>query len=433
MGNNDRSNAVSNADRLPHDEHRTSVHLSTVYANRIRHRIATVNIFDDSALATASADCSVAVPPRRRCNCGPLVMLLHGWPESWYSFRHQLVALSSAGYPACAPDMRGYGGTDAPTSVEDYRTTILSRDVVEIAKSLGHDAFVVVGHDFGSYLAWRVAILHPSNVLGVVGLSVPYSGLSPKRCGVLASLKKRKGDPTSPDLEERAAPKFQYMLHHTLPYAAEEYDRNCFEALYRLYAYCPRGEHVPGTPEVTDPRMFPPEHRHRSKGSKGEKGVAEPLDARSAPGQWARLPKLKSLPQWLARSDLEFYVSEYDRNGFAGGLAWYRALDINWEDTKSILSSTRVEQPVLYLAGDEDNVVLAEGGPDAVRRRLAENCSDLKKCKFYVGCGHWIQQERADDVCEELLFFLGSLKSNRKDLPDRIVSEAKKRGWLAKL
>lgn len=340
-----------------------------------------------------------------------LVILLHGWPESWYSWRHQLRSLSSAGYAVCAPDMRGYGGTDSPYDLPAYDVRTLALDVVGVAERCGYNAeekFVVVGHDFGSYLAWHVALLHPDRVAGVCGMSVPWAGHSPRHCGTLDELRRRYGDclpGAGAPAEERARAQFHYMLHHCLPGAAEEYGRNVQEALYRLYTVGPGVECEKGTPEVTDPRMFPP--------AAGPPEAAPPgrLDARSAPGFWARLPRPKSLPSWLCKYDLDYYASEFSRAGFAGGLKWYQALDMNWARTRH-LAGKRISPPALFIAGSDDRVIGTYGGPDRVREQLQKNCSKLMGCVLMDGAGHWIQQERAEEVDGALIEFLAEVVSS---------------------
>ena len=267
--------------------------LSQIEANGISHRIATTWPATSTRPDTPSGS-SAHHPPRRRrrrtpASSQPLIMFLHGWPESFYSWRHQLSFFASRGYRCCAPDMRGCGQTDAPTNVSDYNVHTLANDVVSIASALGHDRFVVVGHDFGSWLAWRIAALHPDRVLAVCGMSVPYVGQSPKHFGPLEQLQRRYGrclDATFPD-EERRNTKFHYMLHHCLPGAAEEYGRNVEEALYRLYSYQPGVDCFDDTPEVSDKRMFLPKQQKRR--------VAR-FDASSAPGWWQRLPRPVKLP-----------------------------------------------------------------------------------------------------------------------------------------
>ena len=107
---------------------------------------------------------------------GPLVLLLHGWPESWYSWRHQLQVLAKAGFHAVAPDLRGYGKTDAPNDVETYDIINLTGDAVGILDALGEETAVVVGHDWGAIVAWHCVLLHPRRFRAVVAMSVPYGG-----------------------------------------------------------------------------------------------------------------------------------------------------------------------------------------------------------------------------------------------------------------
>jgi len=386
-----------------------SIQLQTIKANGITHRVATSG------------------------NCGdnPLVLLLHGWPESWYSWRHQISALSSNGYYACAPDMRGYGGTDKPLETHEYNVHKVSLDVVEIAKHLGYDRFVLIGHDFGAYLAWHVALLFPQSVSVVIALSVPYVGRG--KCGVLTSLRKKYGDSLHGDLREKLGARFNYMLHHNLPHAADEYYKDRKEALFRIYAYHPGVECVPGTADDMDDKMFlldpavPSALQGSEEGTKSSerdcKAVSLPicgndLDARHAPGLWKRIPQPCSLPDWMTEKDFDFYVSEYTRNGFHGGLQWYNVLDLNWELTRE-LSGKRVQQPSLFISGDEDMVIYAHGGAKAVESKLREQCASLQNVVFLEGCGHWIQQEKAKEVNDEIISFLN--KQDRCQLSCRTV------------
>jgi pimeloyl-ACP methyl ester carboxylesterase len=308
--------------------------------------------------------------------------------------------------------MRGYGQTDVPAAntrtLSGYNVQTLAQDVVSIASALGHDRFVVVGHDFGSWLAWRVAILHPDRVLAVCGMSVPFVGLdSPKYYGPLEQLQRRYGrclDTSASDEEMRNA-KFHYMLHHCLNGAAEEYDKNVEEALFRLLCYHPGVDCFDNTPEVTDKRMFPPQQQ------RSENKCNVTFDASSAPGWWKRLPRPVKLPPWLSQSDMDFYVSEFKRAGFAGGLKWYRALDINWKQLRHF-GDGKIHPPALFIAGNEDGVIQAHGGEEFVRKRMQERCDTLANVVMLEGAGHWIQQERAYDVNICLLKFLDEFVPN---------------------
>jgi pimeloyl-ACP methyl ester carboxylesterase len=364
--------------------------LFTVKANGITHRVASVK------------GCLPARPTV------PLVMFLHGWPESWYSWRHQLLALASAGYPAVAPDMRGFGGTDAPDHVREYTVDRLCLDVIKISESLGYSRIIVIGHDFGSYLAWHLALLHPKVVVAVCGMSVPYLGHSPRNEPLLSRLQRNFGtclqeSPYCASRSEQENAKFHYILHHNLPHVEEEYDRNCEEVLYRLYSFKPGDDCEP--PEVTDKRMFP-------LGSRDVKAKSsELLDARSAAGLWERLPRPKCLASFLTPEDYSYIVRQYYESGFAGGLKWYQAMDANWLRTRH-LKGKKIEQPSLFLVGAEDRDVLNNhGGLENVVHCMHQNCSRLTNCIVLPNAGHWLQQERYNDVSSALLEFLEEVSS----------------------
>src|SRR5271169_5983887 len=112
---------------------------------------------------------------------GPVVLLCHGWPESWYSWRHQLKALADAGYRAVAPDMRGYGQTDRPDAIDQYTLLHLAGGMVGLLDTLGEERAVIAGHDWGAPVAWHAALLRPDRFRGVIGLSVPYRPRGPVR------------------------------------------------------------------------------------------------------------------------------------------------------------------------------------------------------------------------------------------------------------
>ena len=159
---------------------------------------------------------------------GPLVVLLHGFPESWYSWRHQLPALAAAGFHAVAPDMRGYGRSEAPPEVESYDQVALAADVAGLVEALGERDAVVVGHDWGAPVAWHTALLHPDRCRAVAALSVPYRGRSPEP--PLAGLKKIYGE------------RFFYMLYFQTPGVAEAELEADVRVALRKFIYGASGE-----------------------------------------------------------------------------------------------------------------------------------------------------------------------------------------------
>jgi pimeloyl-ACP methyl ester carboxylesterase len=304
---------------------------------------------------------------------GPLVVLCHGFPESWYSWRHQLAALAAAGFRAVAPDMRGYGQTDRPAAVEQYTLLHLVGDMVGLLDALGAETAVIAGHDWGAPVAWHAALLRPDRFRAVVGLSVPYRPRGPVR-------------PTTamPQTDEAVF----YQLYFQEPGIAEaELERDPRATLRRvLYSGSgdaprrPRAALAPGPDVGLVPR----------NGGFLDRTVDPP-----------------DLPPWLTEADVDFYAGEFARTGFAGGLNWYRNIDRNWE-LLAPYAGARVAVPALYVAGDRD-LVVAFRGMDQLLPNLSRFVPGLRRTLMLPGCGHWTQQERPAEVNAALVEFLRGL------------------------
>ena len=300
---------------------------------------------------------------------GPLVLFCHGWPESWYSWRHQLAALAAAGYRAVAPDMRGYGGTEAPPNVEQYTLLHLVGDMVELVRALGVKQAVIVGHDWGAPVAWTSAMLRPDIFRAVAGMSVPFT--PPGKIDLLSAL------------QSQGITTF-YMQYFQAPGVAEaELEVDVEASLRRIY-FSGSGD---GPQRATFGVLEP-----------GQGVLGNSVDPLVAPGQ---------LPAWLPREDLAYYTAEFRRAGFRGGLNGYRNLRRSWE----LLMPWRgcvLHQPTLFIAGERDNVL---GFPVSKAQLAAypRTLPGLRGCHILPGAGHWIQRERAAEVNRLLLAFLGSL------------------------
>jgi pimeloyl-ACP methyl ester carboxylesterase len=299
---------------------------------------------------------------------GPLVVLLHGFPEGWYSWRHQLTALAAAGYRAVAPDQRGYGRTDRPEPVEAYDILTLTADVVSLVHALGSDRAAVVGHDWGAPVAWHCGLLRPDVFRAVGLLSVPY-------------LPRAWGEPRPTDTMRAVggdAGEF-YQLYFQEPGRAEadleaDVRRSVATLLYALSG---------------DP---PPERRWHPVIPKGERLIGR--DGPAAP-----------LPAWLTDADVDHFAGEFARTGFRGALNWYRNMDRNWEATR-FLCGARLRQPTLFAAGERDVVV---GMYRPAYEALPATVADLRANVLLPGAGHWVQQERPADVNRLLCDFLAGL------------------------
>lgn len=297
---------------------------------------------------------------------GPLVVLLHGFPESWYSWRHQLPALAAAGYHAVAPDLRGYGQTDRPEGVEKYSQLHLVGDVIALLDALGEEQAVLVAHDFGTSVAWNTAQLRPDRVRGVVALSVPYLPRGP--VSALTGLTQALG------------PGF-YMNYLQEPGVAEaELERDPRESILRFFNWG-----FGDSPQADGPTLpvVP------------EGGTLFDL-----------MPKTES-PAWLTEADIEFYTAEYARTGFTGGLNWWRTIDLSWELTAPFQGAP-LTPPALYVHGDRDGSVTLPG-MDQLIANLAYLVPNLKRTVVLPGTGHWTQQERPEEVNAELVKFLADL------------------------
>src|SRR6266850_3512192 len=251
---------------------------------------------------------------------GPLVVCCHGFPESWYSWRHQLVALAEAGFHAVAPDMRGYGQTDAPPEIEAYTLLHLVGDIVGLVDAVGEKAATVAGHDWGAPVAWHAALLRPDVFRAVIGLSVPFRPRTPVR-------------PSSamPQTDDAVF----YQLYFQQPGVAEAELQLDVRSTMRRLAYSGSGDaHDRGGVGIG---MVP----------RGGGFLQHTVDP-------------EKLPPWITDADIDFYAGEFGRTGFRGGLNWYRNIDRNWE-LLAPYAGALVKVPALYVVGDKDLVYKFRG------------------------------------------------------------------------
>jgi pimeloyl-ACP methyl ester carboxylesterase len=298
---------------------------------------------------------------------GTLVILCHGFPELWYSWRHQLRALAEAGFHAVAPDQRGYGRTDRPEAIEEYNILKLTGDIVGLVHTLGEEKAIIVGHDWGAPIAWHCTLLRPDIFKALILMSVPY------RRGSWGSRR-----PTEA-MRRMAGEQEFYQLYFQEPGKAErELEKDVRKSML-TFLYSASG----------DP---PPEKRWRFLFDKSQRFI----DTGFLPDE---------LPAWLTEQDLDVFSQEFERSGFRGGLNWYRNIDRNWELT-SFLNGATIHQPALFVAGELDGVIVMS------RRAfdtLEASIPNLKKKVLIPGAGHWVQQERPDEVNKLLIEFLTGL------------------------
>ncbi len=297
---------------------------------------------------------------------GPLIILCHGFPECWYSWRHQLGALANAGFRAVAPDLRGYGRSDRPEEVEKYTILHDIGDIVGLVDALGAKQAVIAGHDIGAAIAWQAALLRPDRFRAVIALSPPF-----RSRGFGDS-----GPPTA-----------------LMP-------RNENAVFYQLFLQTPEAEARLG-------RDLRRTFRSQLYGLSGDRpaSAAGGFPAGMVSRKGTGLTDPASLPAWVTEFDIDVYAAEFTRSGFRGPVAWWRNVDRSWELLAPLAGAT-VTIPALYIAGDRDFVVAVFSQDIAKQSTLVPK---LRPAIMLPGCGHWTQQERAPQVSAAMIDFLHSL------------------------
>ena len=298
---------------------------------------------------------------------GPLVIMVHGFPESWYSWRHQLAPLAKAGFTACAIDVRGYGGSDKPDAVEAYTFEAIAGDVVGLAEALqpGQPA-VLVGHDWGAPIVWNTALAHPQSFRAVAGMSVPFSGV-----------------PQRP---------FTEIYHEHFTSKGRFFYQDYFQA-----------EGVAEAEAEADPRDFVHRMMYSICGDVPPGNYWEkPLGATFLDG----LPDPEPV-DWLSEDDLDFYETEFKQSGFRGPLNRYRnhQRDFDWQQN---FAGQVIEQPALFIGGERDMATYLFGAitdPVAMMKATAPQSEG----HILPGCGHWTQQEKPDQVNDILINWLSRI------------------------
>ncbi len=302
---------------------------------------------------------------------GPLALMVHGFPESWYSWRHQIGAVAAAGFTAAAMDVRGYGGSSKPGAVPDYRMEALVGDILGVGKALSPDApFVLIGHDWGAPQVWNTALIHPDRIAAVAAMSVPHFGVPQVSFDLVI---KQVWDDKN---------RFFYQSYFRDPGRAEA----AFEAEPRRFLkgfyHAISGEAKPGDFPVGKPSDFPL------------------LDGLHPP---------ETIGSWMSEADLDYYTKEFEGSGFFGPLSRYRNHTRDWEFLQAY-KDRLIEQPACFIAGDKDPAFSGFGMIEDPVGRMRKFVPNLETAVVLPGCGHWTQQERPAEVNAALVPWLASLK-----------------------
>lgn len=301
---------------------------------------------------------------------GPLALMVHGFPESWYSWRHQMQPIADAGFTACAIDVRGYGGSDRPHPVEAYAMERMIGDVAAVIERVAPDKrAILIGHDWGAPIVWNTALTRPDRVRAVAALSVPHMGI-PKRSfrAVFDEVFTARG-------------KFFYQAYFQKEGVAEAEAESDPSTFLRKFFYAISGDAPPGT--------WP---TNKTSDMKLLDGLVDP----------------DPFPGWLTKEDLDYYVNEFTRSGFRGPINRYRNHDRDFEFLRQF-EGRKIEQPALFISGTKDPAFNMMGRGDPIATMRTE-VLDLRGADVLDGCGHWTQQERPKEVNERILKWLTTLR-----------------------
>ncbi|MFL2783836.1 MAG: alpha/beta fold hydrolase [Dehalococcoidia bacterium] len=298
---------------------------------------------------------------------GPLVIMVHGFPELWYSWRHQIKPIASAGYRVLALDVRGYGGSDKPYPIDSYGMSDHMADLIGLIDYFEEEKAILIGHDWGAPIVWNTATLHKNRISAVAGLSVPY-----RKRGPVSNLQA---------LRQLYKDKFFYQLYFQEEGVAErELESDIRLSLRKMY-------------------------------------FSASGDASSLENWVNRAPSTTLLgdfedpdpfPDWLSDKDLEYYIDNFSAGGFRGPINRYRNQDQDF-DNLPMMGVEPVEQPSCFIAGSKDLVRTFVPGIDLYETPDI-HCRDMRVSKVIEGAGHWVQQEAPEEVNVALLEFLNSLK-----------------------
>ena len=304
---------------------------------------------------------------------GPLIIMVHGCPESWFSWRRQIPVIAEAGYKVAAIDVRGYGGSDKPHAIEEYTLKKIGADIVGIIDFFEEDQAILIGHDWGGPIVWYTSLLNQNRISAVAGLSVPY-------------FPQREVSPLDA-FEVIYKDKFFYQLYFQKEGVAESE----FEPDLRKYL----------------------ESTYFSIDARGMKKQFEnPLNAMNK-GPNAKylddVVEFESYPDWINKDEMNYLINEFENSGMRGPLNRYRAQRIDFEELKDFRDK-KLKQPAALMVGSLDpvNFFIGDGYKDTehLKEVFEPVYENLIKTELINDFGHWTQQEAPEEVNRFLLDFL---------------------------
>ncbi|XP_039115095.1 epoxide hydrolase A-like [Dioscorea cayenensis subsp. rotundata] len=289
---------------------------------------------------------------------GPIVLMLHGFPELWYSWRHQINGLADKGYHAVAPDLRGYGDTDSPSAISSYSIFHLVGDIIALIAILGQAQVFVVGHDWGALVAWHLCLFRPDKVKALVNLSVAYM-------------------PRNPAIKP-------------VDYYRSIYGDDYFVCRFQ----------EPGVIEAEFGRVSTKRVIKKFYTLRDPAGIFIPKEG------WISPNDEFSLPNWISEEDIDYFGNKFEKSGWSGGLNYYRCLNSNWELTEP-WTGAQIKVPTKFIVGDLDLTYHYPGIQDYIHKGgFKHDVPLLEEVVVMKGVAHFIQQEKAHEITQHILDFI---------------------------
>ncbi|KAM3585400.1 uncharacterized protein V6R79_016897 [Siganus canaliculatus] len=292
--------------------------------------------------------------------CGPPVLLCHGFPESWYSWRYQVPALAAAGFRVLALDMKGYGESTAPPDIQEYSQEVMCKDLITFLDKMSIPQVTLVGHDWGGFLVWTMAQYFPQRVRAVASLNTPLFPADPS---------------VNPEEKVKALPIFDYQIYFQKPGVAEAELEKDLERTFKIFFF---------------------------KGSDEDRPALSTAGVCARGGILVGLPDQIPLSSMLTTDDLQYYVSRFKERGFRGPLNWYRNGERNWKWMCSIPTG-KMLMPALMVTAGKDPVLLP-----ALSKGMEDLIPNLSRGHI-EDCGHWIQMDNPSETNQILIAWLGKV------------------------
>jgi pimeloyl-ACP methyl ester carboxylesterase len=341
----------------------------------------------------------------------PAVLLVHGFPELAYSWRHVMLPIANAGYHVIAPDLRGYGrsgGTDVSYDADlaPFSTLNRVRDMLALVGNLGHrNVAAIVGHDFGSPMAGWCALTRPDVFRSLVMMSAPFGGSPPfpePARGAMGA--------TGPSLDDQLAKLSQPRKHYQTYYTTREANENMWHPKQGVHDFLRAYYHMKSA-DWAENKPFPLANNSAAEMAKLPRYYVMDLDKGMAESVASEMPSPAAIAsnKWLTDEELRVYSTEYGRTGFQGGLQSYRVGRVpRLSQELSLFAGMTVDVPSLFVSGKSDWGVYQRAGSLESMKRA---CTKLEGVELIDGAGHWVQQEQSAIVAKRLIGFLQQVRA----------------------